>query len=205
MIISQTARKDIQWWLSHVNSLHNPIDSSATTHTLTTDATLEGWGATNSDHQTGGRWDPEERNLDSNINVNALELKAVLFGLKSLCAELSDRHNQFKLTMPQLWLTSAIFGVQTQIVKTFCLSGINLFASWLNHQLPSYVFWRSDPHAHATDAFTLDWNKYELCYIFRSFSVIFSTALRKIRGERAEAILVAPHWPNNHGSVNFRS
>ena len=33
----------------------------------------------------------------------------------------------------------------------------DLFASRLSTQLPSFVSWRPDPEAMATDAFTLDW------------------------------------------------
>lgn len=32
------------------------------------------------------------------------------------------------------------------------------FATRLTNQLPCYVSWRADPHAYATDAFTLNWN-----------------------------------------------
>lgn len=44
------------------------------------DASLTGWGSKFGSMVTGGQWDLQE--LD---HINCLELKAVLFGLKSLC------------------------------------------------------------------------------------------------------------------------
>ena len=40
-----------------------------------------GWGAVTKDTKTVGRWTP----VESELNINALELKSVQFGLKSLC------------------------------------------------------------------------------------------------------------------------
>ena len=45
-------------------------------------------GAVTEDNKTGGRWTP----IESELNINALELKAVQFGLKSLCKSKSDVH-----------------------------------------------------------------------------------------------------------------
>ena len=46
---------------------------------LTTDASLEGWGAVYGNESTGGRWSDVEKT----DHINVLELKAVLFGLKA--------------------------------------------------------------------------------------------------------------------------
>ena len=69
---------------------------------------------------------------------------------------------------------------------------IDLFASRLNHQLPTYAAWRPDPNAVAIDAFTLDWSK-QFNYCFPPFCVI-SRVLAKIQEDRARAILVVPLW-----------
>ena len=64
-------------------------------YSLTTDASLEGWGAVieslpvNGDQQSsGGRWTIEEK-LD---HINVLELKAGLLGLQSFCANVYSCH-----------------------------------------------------------------------------------------------------------------
>ena len=60
---------------------------------LTTDATKAGWGAVTKDNKTGGHWIA----VESELNINALELKAVQFGLKSLCKSKSDVHIRLRI------------------------------------------------------------------------------------------------------------
>ena len=71
---------DIQWWMEKVGYAPNPIRLDNPAVIITTDASLQGWGAHIGDLATGGRWLPEE--ADAHINV--LELRAVLLGLQSL-------------------------------------------------------------------------------------------------------------------------
>ena len=56
--------------------------------TLTTDASNTGWGAMCEEQQTGGLWSAKEHCF----HINYLEMKAVLFGLQSLCSDLTDKH-----------------------------------------------------------------------------------------------------------------
>ena len=56
--------------------------------TLTTDASNTGWGAVQGAQTTAGLWDLEEQAF----HINYLELKAVLLGLKSLCATIYNKH-----------------------------------------------------------------------------------------------------------------
>ena len=57
------------------------------------------------------------------------------------------------------------------IQKVLGLCQIDLFASWLNHQLQKYVTWKPDPFAVATDVFQLSW-KDRLEYAFPPFALI---------------------------------
>ena len=81
--------EDIMWWLEN---LENPrkIRTGNPDCVIYTDASLEGWGAHRDEVETGGRWLEHEREL----HINVLELKAILFGLKSLC---SDRETHVKI------------------------------------------------------------------------------------------------------------
>ena len=45
------------------------------------------------ENKTDGRWTP----VESELNINALELKAVQFGLKSLCKSKSDVHIRLRI------------------------------------------------------------------------------------------------------------
>ena len=73
--------------------LYNGITTSAVGFVLTTDASKAGWEAVTKDTKTGGRWTP----VESELNINALELIVVQFGLKSLCKSKSDVHIRLRI------------------------------------------------------------------------------------------------------------
>ena len=79
MWISHEGEADIRWWLKNY---HNPrkIRREDPDVELFTDASHAGWGAHTEELQTGGRWHATEL-----THINALELRAICFGLKSLC------------------------------------------------------------------------------------------------------------------------
>ena len=82
----------------------------------------------------------------------------------------------------------------SRLVKKFGRPDIDLFASRLNHQLPTYVSWQPDPDSSFIDAFQMSW-KGKFIYAFPPFSMVWQT-LSKIRRERVErALLVTPIWP----------
>ena len=80
------------------------------------------------------------------------------------------------------------------LVRAFGKPDIDLFASRLNHQLPTYVSWLPDPGSTYIDAMTISWSgKY--IYAFPPFSMIWPM-LSKIVQERVErALIVIPKWP----------
>ena len=75
-------------WHDNVMFSSNNITRSNSNITITTDASMLGWGAVCDNVSTGGLFNHEE----ANCHINVLELKAVLFGLKALCRNLYDRH-----------------------------------------------------------------------------------------------------------------
>ena len=79
MKLSDKAKMDIRWWINNLPRAKKDIKMSSPDHVLTTDASLLGWGAVVEDQSTGGRWTENE----SELHINVLELKAVLFGLKA--------------------------------------------------------------------------------------------------------------------------
>ena len=79
MWISTEGRDDIIWWRQNL-TISRQIRRKEPDLELFTDASLEGWGAHTDTEQTGGRWHEDEI-----THINALELRAILFGLKSLC------------------------------------------------------------------------------------------------------------------------
>ena len=88
MILSQSAIQEINWWVENALKCRKKIHHGKFETTISTDASLLGWGASMPNKTTGGRWSPTEATL----HINVLELKAVLLGLQSLCKDKQDCH-----------------------------------------------------------------------------------------------------------------
>ena len=85
MWLSPGGKSDIKWWLENLEN-HRKIRRKEPDMELYTDASQQGWGAHTEHQQTGGRWHESELK-----HINALELKAILFGLMSLC-KVTNKH-----------------------------------------------------------------------------------------------------------------
>lgn len=81
----------------------------------------------------------------------------------------------------------------SQIVTSFGMPEIDLFASRSNTKIDKYISWKPDPYAYCIDAFTVNWSNF-FFYAFPPFAVILKT-LNKIIVEKATGILVIPFWP----------
>ena len=85
------------------------------------------------------------------------------------------------------------------IVHTFnFVPELDLFASYLNAQVPCYVSWFQDHNAVANDAFSLSWEN-KTFYTFPPFSLIGAT-LVKIRRDQPPGIMIIPWWEPSSGS-----
>lgn len=91
--IPEAARTDLDWWERNINSGVRRIWICAPGLVLTTDVSGSGWGVVFGEDRTNGRWEMTEKEE----HINVLEMKAVLFGLKSFCREL--RNIQIKCGM----------------------------------------------------------------------------------------------------------
>lgn len=80
MTMNNASVHDLEWWISNIPSAYNDIYKGLPSKTLITDASNSGWGAVFGELKTEGLWNTEEQAL----HINALEMKAILFGLKSL-------------------------------------------------------------------------------------------------------------------------
>ena len=74
---------------------------------------------------------------------------------------------------------------------------IDLFATSANHLLPLYVAPNVDPKAVATDALSLDWNRWQSIYLFPLQKLLLKV-LHKLRSFKGTAALVAPLWPKSN-------
>ena len=212
--------------------------------TVTTDASLLGWGG----HCLGGTVAGDWSHLVSLPHINVLELMAVFLTLhhfgRSLrrrtvliltdnvttAAYINRQGGTRSVTLndlaAQLWrwcrlrsitpVASFIPG-QENLIADFLSRGrclpsewklrpevfvlllevyplvVDLFASAINHQLPSYCSRVRDPEAWAVDAFSIHWGKFQ-GYAFPPFPLI-PRVLAKIREDQARVLLIAPCWP----------
>ena len=94
MTLSIAAKNDILWWHNHIGSAHHFIHPPPPIMlTIYSDASLEGWGATDSTGMVGGRWDEDV----AFEHINSLELFAVNLALEKLAGSIHDCHIQLKI------------------------------------------------------------------------------------------------------------
>ncbi len=74
----ESCREDLLWWASPQNIFAATFQVQEHTTTLTTDASLTGWGAIWGDHEVHGAWENDDRRIDE------LELRAVLQAIETL-------------------------------------------------------------------------------------------------------------------------
>ena len=81
---------DIIWWKNNILGSFITIRIENPSFTMTTDALTIVWGAAFNNTSLGGQFSITVSILHSNV----LELKAILFGLRSLCDHIYDSHKR---------------------------------------------------------------------------------------------------------------
>ena len=83
-----------RWWISQMQSWNGKsMISAGPDLTVTSDASKRGWGATLGSERAKGLWTQEETSL----HINVLELKGVLFALRTFAQDLRKVHVHLKL------------------------------------------------------------------------------------------------------------
>jgi len=83
------AISDLNWWIDKISNSYNKISHGLPDHTLTTDASLKGWGASYNNTSTGGTWSSDE---EKGKHINYLEILAVFMGLQTFLKTFSNTH-----------------------------------------------------------------------------------------------------------------
>ncbi|XP_057299486.1 uncharacterized protein LOC130630105 [Hydractinia symbiolongicarpus] len=114
---------------------------------------------------------------------------------------ITAEHLPGKLNVKADWMSrnfvdSSEWLLDPRIFKTLCkrwgTPDVDLFASRLFHQVPSYMSWKPDPGCLAVDALQQPWgNHYP--YAFPPFSLL-GRVLAKVRREEVCMILITPAW-----------
>lgn len=88
MNITEEFRTELTWWIENLENQDRKIFRNAPETVLFTDASDLGWAGCIHDSTTNGRWSPDEVGL----HINARELLAILFSLKSFTSLISGLH-----------------------------------------------------------------------------------------------------------------
>ncbi|KAI8490473.1 hypothetical protein Bbelb_317410 [Branchiostoma belcheri] len=206
--LTQGALSELTTWVECLESWNGKSflpPPRQTCLTLTSDASLAGWGATCGHQKTGGRWTDEE----SKLHINELELKAAFFAVEIWKWALARKLHLPAEHLPGVLNTvadaeSRSFNDHTEwtlrpdLFKAACRHlkfqpQIDMFASRLNKQLPLFCSRRADPEAWGVDALFLPWHNIKL-YVFPPVCLL-ARILAKIKREQAEALVIAPFWP----------
>ena len=100
----------LTWWIDNLHTQVKKIEHREPDIVMFTDASNIGWGASTGKKCTNGQWNDWEREL----HINALELYAVLYGLKSLCDDLTNVHVKVRVdNMTALHYITKMGGVKS--------------------------------------------------------------------------------------------
>ena len=91
MLISVSMKNELQWWIDNILQSYRDIVQAPFRLTITSDASLQGWGACCNTQKAGGRWTTEE----AKNHINYLELLACFLALKSYASKVSCTHIKF--------------------------------------------------------------------------------------------------------------
>ena len=70
------AVEELEWWANNVIDSYNVLTRESPNRTLTTDASMEGWGAVFGTRSTGGLWAHTRLEITRGNHINYLELLA---------------------------------------------------------------------------------------------------------------------------------
>ena len=93
MTLSPLATMEIHWWHTNVSTSHHFICAPPPDTTIYSDASLDGWGATNSLTTVGALWE----DMDDLPHINVLELYIAKLVLTHLAANCQGSHIHLKL------------------------------------------------------------------------------------------------------------
>lgn len=102
----------------------------------------------------------------------------------------ADKESRVKNLDTEWMLAPHIF---SRLCEVFSIPDMDLFASRINTQVPTYVSWKPDPSAAYINAFSVNWENRSL-YAFLPFRII-GRVLRRLQEDRATLLTILPLWP----------
>ena len=118
-------------------------------------------------------------------------------GISLVATHLAGKKNSLADALSRGKIVPTEWSLHPSVVKhVFNLLGmphVDLFASHLNHQLPTFCSRHSHPKAWKVDALSFDWTGIQ-AYAFPPISLVH-LVLTKVERELSRILLVAPFWP----------
>ena len=93
MMLSPEAGREVRWWITNVYHSCKFLHAPPITIVIHSDASLAGWGATDSVSTVGAPW----KDTDDLLHINVLELTAARLALETLATAAQSTHIQLKL------------------------------------------------------------------------------------------------------------
>ena len=91
--LTDELKADIQWWLDHIGTADKCVLINAPSLVTESDASKDGWGASFQGQSTGGDW----TEVESELHINILELKAAFLTLQTYCHDVTNKHIRLKM------------------------------------------------------------------------------------------------------------
>ena len=88
MTVSNASKTELQWWIDNIDQSSNDVRICDPDVTMTSDASLTGWGCSFNGSSSGGSWSDDERLL----HINVLEIKAAYFALQCFSDQIKGKH-----------------------------------------------------------------------------------------------------------------
>ena len=88
MFLSLEGIEDLNWWIVSLPSAYRSTDHGVPDVTLTSGASLKGWGTASWTACTHGLWSE----VETTYHINVLELLSVELGLRSLLIDCQNQH-----------------------------------------------------------------------------------------------------------------
>lgn len=121
---------------------------------------------------------------ESNLaSLTAVHLKGTLNSLADFLSRQQVKQDEWSLNQEVL----------EQVVKTWGIPEVDLFASESNKKVAQFFSLHSLDRARGMDAFANAWH-FNLCYAFPPVRLV-AEALQKILTQEMDLILIAPFWP----------
>ncbi|KAK3099363.1 hypothetical protein FSP39_003273 [Pinctada imbricata] len=88
MDVTPPMKTELSWWIKNAKHSYRKIENNSFQFTITSDASLLGWGAYANNEKAGGRWTA----IEAENHINYLELLACFLALKSFESNILHLH-----------------------------------------------------------------------------------------------------------------